>query len=702
MSKDEPKSDQGQTVVPAPEQQTDKKTAVAKAKSKKRSGKDFVELLTEDLSWQTIRDVMTYDLNRPLREKTTGDLADVALKRGWITKEQHNDLRESKGDVADSIGHSMVEREVITSEQLAEAREVMQRTGQPLWRTLLQLKMMLPEDVVQFLKADIELPFGERPHPGICRYLIEEKISTEDVLDAAWNEAKAKKVEFVHYLKKYEIVSAEALTRGAAVELDLPFNDLAEIEKIPTHILRMIPDGVILRFKALPFKVEHDRLHVAFCDVHHMEGMTKLGLMMKMPIQPILAPQARLEELLTESIPGEAFKSIVANGEKSSGKKSTAVEMLTVLLRGLINAEGSDIHIEPSPDSARVRYRVDGVLHDFLTLDIEMAKRVSARLKVLANMEVDQRFLPQDGHLILQVDDVERNFRIATVPSLYGEKVAMRLVQNEMAFSNFEQLGMNQAQQELMNELINSSNGLVLTAGPVGSGKTTTLYSCLNCLDCFNQNIMTIEDPVEFVLSGVTQVEVHNKRGLTFGTGVRALLRQDVDTLMVGEIRDEETARIAVRASLSGTLVLSSIHANSATAACASMMQLGVSAFSVGNALAGIVFQNLARCICKDCREPYEADRAEKHELGFTKDETLTLYRGLGCASCFRTGFHGRTGVYEMIKMDENLRHAIFEQATHNELRAVARKAGMIPLSLQLRELVIDGTIPLGEMLRII
>ena len=664
--------------------------------------KDFVELLTEKLSWQTIRDVMTYDVNRPLREKTTGDLADLALQRNWITREQYDQLRSSEEDVTESLGQSMMERGLITPEQLTKAKAVMERTGQPLWRTLLQLKMTLPADVVQFLKSDIELPFGKRPRPVLCRYLVDEGLCSEEQLDEAWHEAKAQKIEFGRYLKENGMATDEVLERGSAMELGLPFDDLADVDEISTHLLRMIPSGVLLRFTALPYKIEGGQLFVAFSDARHVEEMTKLGLMLKMPMQPVLAPRARLQELLDRLVSDDTFKNAFIQGTLAEEDESPAANMLTVILRGLLNAGGSDIHIEPSLDSARVRYRVDGILHDFLTLDSDMARRVSARIKGLAGMEIEQRFVPQDGHLNLRIDDADRNFRVATIPSIHGETIALRLVQSEMAFSNFEQLGMTENQRHIMTEMLNSPNGLVLTAGPVGCGKTTTLYSCLNCLDCFNQNIMTIEDPVEFELTGVTQVQVQNKRGLTFGKGVRALLRQDADTLMIGEIRDEETAQIAIRAALSGTLVLSTIHANSATAAVASLMQLGVTGFSAGNALTGVVFQRLVHRICENCREPYEADAMERKELEIEGDAPLTLYRSHGCASCFRTGYHGRIGVYEMVKIDEDMRQVIFSRPTHSQLQAAATKAGMVPIKSHVRDLVISGDISFKEMLHFI
>jgi type IV pilus assembly protein PilB len=259
---------------------------------------------------------------------------------------------------------------------------------------------------------------------------------------------------------------------------------------------------------------------------------------------------------------------------------------------------------------------------------------------------------------------------------------------------------MNDDQAALGERLLNIPSGLVLTAGPVGSGKTTTLYSCLNRLDCFNHNIMTIEDPVEFELPGVIQAQVNVKRGMTFATGVRALLRQDADVLMVGEIRDEETAQVAIRAAMSGTLVLSSIHASSATAAVGALSQLGIGSYAIGNALSGVVFQRLVRRICNECKESYVGDDTERKELGIESDEELILHRGSGCSACFHTGYHSRVGSYEMIRIDETLRQAIYSRASNQELRQVACKQGMFTLADHLRSMVLDGVTSLSEMSR--
>jgi type IV pilus assembly protein PilB len=664
-------------------------------KMKSVGDKDLVELMTEKLSWQTIRDVLAYDVNRPIYEKTTGDLTELALSRGWLSKEQHQQLKQSRDDVNASLAKSLVDRGLITGAQLTEAQVFMSRTGQPLWRTLLQLKMTPPQEIVRFLRADIELPFGHRPHGPMCEYLIDHGICSDADLDKAWEDAKASKTEFVLHLQDAGMVTREETLRASAAELRLPYDSLEAVDEIDDVLLQELPNDVLLSYQVLPYKMDNGLLHVAFSNPRQLDEVNKIGLMVEATIQPVLAPPEKLSKLRRHCL---------AKRKKKGGKgpvrdpvdTKPPAEMLTLVLRGLVNADGSDVHLEPGKDLTRVRYRVDGMLHDFVTIQPEVSARVVARLKGLANMQIEQRFIPQDGHLNLNIDGAERNFRISTLPTAYGEKVAIRLVRKDFAFSNFHQLGMNDDQAALGERLLNIPSGLVLTAGPVGSGKTTTLYSCLNRLDCFNHNIMTIEDPVEFELPGVIQAQVNVKRGMTFATGVRALLRQDADVLMVGEIRDEETAQVAIRAAMSGTLVLSSIHASSATAAVGALSQLGIGSYAIGNALSGVVFQRLVN----ECKESFVGGDTERKELGIDADEELTLHRGIGCPACFHTGYHGRVGAYEMIRINETLRQAIYSKASNQELRQVACEQGMFTLADHLRSMVLDGVTSLSEMSR--
>ena len=397
----------------------------------------------------------------------------------------------------------------------------------------------------------------------------------------------------------------------------------------------------------------------------------------------------------------------MAYGEEEGNLEDTtifgiAVELLTVIVRGVLKSSGTDIHIDPQKESARVRYRVDGVLHDVMTIDPSAARKVVSRIKSLANMDVTNRHVPQDGHLIININEKSHNFRISTLPTIFGEKVAMRLVQSDMAFSSFEQLGLNKDQRKMLKSILSLPNGLVVTTGPVGSGKTTTLYSCLNAMDCFKKNIVTIEDPVEYDVTGVNQVQVNVKRDVSFAIGLRSILRQDPDVIMVGEIRDEETAEIAVRAAMTGSMVLSTIHANSAPTCISSFIQLGVKPYLVSHALSGIIFQRLVRRICASCKESYEATKADKRELGLNEHDDVKLFKGKGCADCLHTGYKGRIGIYEILQVDDVFRQAVVDNPSMENLKRAAQHANMLTLREHAIEQVVAGTITLDEMMRIL
>ncbi len=664
-------------------------------------------LLKKDVSWQSIKDVLSYEIPMPISTQEGKDIADIALEQGWITEEQLHELRENRDAVRDSIGQVLLDRGIINAQQLEEAQQQKKRTGQPLYRTLMQLKMALPQDVVDVLSTPIRLPFGNRPRDKFCTYLIDQNILTEDELDAHWKAASSAKEEFRHRLLKEGKVTEVQYASALAYDLDLPFDSLEEVMDIPPRIVRMLPPFLLRRHQALPYKLVENTLHVAFKEAHHVHEFAKMGLLLESDLQPVIAPASMVDSLMESHVPKDDSKLAVGEDEESvhvdeSGSVTPAVELVTVIVRGVLKSEGTDIHIEPQKDAARVRYRVDGILHDVMTLDLSTSRKVISRIKSLAGMDIAQRHLPQDGHLILTVQERQRNFRISTIPTIYGEKIAMRLVQSDMASSSFEQLGMTAEQRKLLSSILSLPNGLVVTTGPVGSGKTTTLYSCLNALDCFTHNIVAIEDPVEFDIAGINQMQVNLKRGVTFALGLRAILRQDPDVIMVGEIRDDETAEIAVRAAMTGSLVLSTIHANSATTCISSFIQLGVRPFMVSHAVAGIIFQRLVRRVCAECKEAYDASAKEKEELGIAPDKEVKLHRGKGCSNCLQTGYHGRIGVYEILKLNDSYRQAIVDDPSLANLKKAAFDAEMIPLRTHIIHHVLEGTTSFDEMLRIL
>ena len=668
--------------------------------------RSFVDLLTEDLSWQTVRDVLAYDVNRPMNDRSTIDMVDIAVEEGWINKAQHRELRHEENLVQENLGRIMLERGLITEEQLREAVEFHDRTGQPMWRTFMQLKMAMPERMMEILGADIHMPFGERPDSEFSRYLIEQKIITQIKLDNAWKMAQESNMEFNAYLVSNKLASADQIGQAMAHQLGITFDPLEDLLEIQPQMLNMIPPSILHRVGAIPYKIDGDYLYMAFADSRNIKELDKLGLMLQMEMKPVLVPKQKLNELMEAHLPVNDLLYNTSTGgehdEEVGGEFRPAVEMLNVILRGLINCNGTDIHIEPFPKSTRVRFRVDGVLHDFISINPDVSREMTARIKTLASMDITKRFVPQDGHLNRVVNSAPRNFRIATVPCVDGEKVALRSVQSDIAFSTFEALGMSGNQRRIMNDMLNLPNGLILITGPVGSGKTTSLYACLNSLDCFRHNIMSVEDPVEFEVPGITQIQVNRKRELTFAVGIRALLRQDPDMIMIGEIRDNETAQSAARASLTGTLVLTSLHANSAPSAVAALLQLGISPYMVGNAVAAVVFQRLVRKVCTQCAEISEAEPKEREFLEITADEPVLLQRITGCQHCLHTGYHGRNAVFELLEVNDEYRRIIYTNPTVAELHHAAEGSGMLSLRSHARDLVLNGTTTIDEMLRIL
>lgn len=361
----------------------------------------------------------------------------------------------------------------------------------------------------------------------------------------------------------------------------------------------------------------------------------------------------------------------------------------------------TDIHVDPQPGGLLVRLRIDGILHDILTLTDDLAMHVRARIKLLGGMDITEKRLAQDGHIHLPRGGKNRGIRVATVPTQLGEKIALRLLPEPELLRDLDSLGLDAHQIDLVRHAISAPYGMLLTTGPVGSGKTTSLYTYLRILNSPTKNVMTIEDPVEYNLPRLNQIQVDPRRDFTFVAGLRAILRQDPNIVMVGEIRDEETARIAIRAALTGTFVLSSLHARNSTAAVGLLRDFGISHVFVADALVAIVSQRLVRTICPGCRAPYAPRESSGQALGLAKPPDQ-LYRGEGCARCFQTGYLGRTGVYEVLIVDDVIRRMILDRQAPDEIRQTAVTRGLRTLEDSVQKKVLDGVTTLEEMYRVL
>ena len=380
------------------------------------------------------------------------------------------------------------------------------------------------------------------------------------------------------------------------------------------------------------------------------------------------------------------------------------VDLVTEILGRACDCRATDVHFDPQENHIRVRYRIDGQLHDVLDLDSGIATALVSRLKVMANLNIVERRHAQDGRITIRYKERTRDLRIATIPTVLGEKVVVRIHDALNEAVSFDQLGLNSRESELLTSLCHKPYGAVLVAGPVGAGKTTTLYSCLGRINLPTKNVMTIEDPIEHRISGVNQTQVDSKALVGFSEGLRAMLRQDPDVIMIGEIRDQETAQIGIRAAMTGVLVFSSIHAADSPGTIGNLYEFKIPGYLLSNTLLGIVSQRLMRKICPSCRTLYEPDEKVFSLLGLDPADYpgLVLAKGTGCASCFQTGYLGRTGIFEIMEVGEVLRELIFQQISKDVLRKVAMELGMQTLRQSAVDKVLQGLSTVEEVYRVV
>jgi general secretion pathway protein E len=377
------------------------------------------------------------------------------------------------------------------------------------------------------------------------------------------------------------------------------------------------------------------------------------------------------------------------------------IRLINALIAEAVKTRASDIHIEPYEKALSVRLRIDGVLREVLSLPARMIPVIVSRAKVMARLDIAEKRLPQDGRISIALGGKTVDVRVSTLPARFGERVAMRILDKEAARLDLDALGMPAEVKERFKQALQRPNGVILVTGPTGSGKTTTLYAALTLLNDRSQNILTVEDPVEYAIDGIGQTQINPKVGMTFAAGLRAILRQDPDIVMVGEIRDVETAEIAIQASLTGHLVLSTVHTNSAVGAVTRLRDMGAEPFLLSSTIAAVLAQRLVRRLCPSCRRPYRPDGAERALMGVDADADMVIYAPAGCGRCSQTGFEGRVGVYELVVSDETLRRLIHDNAGEQELAAHAFRRAETLAQCGFRH-VLAGTTSLDEVLRVV
>jgi general secretion pathway protein E/type IV pilus assembly protein PilB len=529
---------------------------------------------------------------------------------------------------------------------------------------------------------------------SVVETLLEKGLITPAHLAEAMDLRKKEGVRLDRALVRLGHVSEETVLKFTSEQLAIPMVDLRNVT-VDEEVLRSLPAKLVYRKNFVPISRQNGTLTVATSDPYDLYAFDELRLLTGLTIQPVLATEEEINKLIKTyyGVGGDTIDEMVSGsddlqvvGEPSAEKEdllemaqeASVIKLVNEIFLEALNERASDIHIEPYEKSLMIRYRTDGVLHE-AAMPPQISRfqaAIISRIKILSNLNIAEKRLPQDGRIKFQVGGRQIDVRVSVIPMLFGEGIVMRLLDKATVLFTLPQLGMAEDTFATFLELIQRPHGILLVTGPTGSGKTTTLYAALQDIVSPEVKVLTVEDPVEYHLDGVNQIQVSPKIGMTFARGLRAILRHDPDVVMIGEIRDLETAEAAIQASLTGHLVLSTLHTNDACSAAMRLLDMGVEPFLVTSTLAAAMAQRLVRIICPDCKEPYEPDR-DVLPADFKLEPGAKLYRGAGCRKCRETGFRGRTGLFELMVADDPIRERIMARAPVNEVIDAALKGHM-------------------------
>lgn len=533
-------------------------------------------------------------------------------------------------------------------------------------------------------------------------------------LELALNEQKKSNRRLGEILVEMGFVTENDIIEVLEFQLGIPHVDLEKYLVNP-KIAKIIPENLARRYDLIAIDKKNGYLIVAMADPLNIFAIDDVKLSTGYDIQPVISSKSHILSAIEKYYEEETAKKLLEEFEESYEPASIedineeelvdvnsapVVRLVNSIIGQAIKMRASDIHIEPFSEEIRVRFRIDGDLEEIMTLSKNSLSAITTRIKIMGKMDIAEKRIPQDGRVETNLEGKEIDMRISTLPTVYGEKVVIRLLDRSNFMFTKSQLGFRKRDLDTFDKILAQPYGIILVTGPTGSGKTTTLYTVLKELNSIEKNIITVEDPVEYKLEGVNQVQVNNKAGLTFASGLRSILRQDPDIIMVGEIRDSETAEIAVRAAITGHLVLSTLHTNDTASSIARLVDMGIEPYLISSAVIGIISQRLVKKLCDKCKVPYEASDIEKKILGIDTSESITLYRPGGCNVC-NNGFKGRTAVHEVMNIDEEIRNLIDKKMTTDDIRNSAVNKGMNALFENAKKLALEGTTTIDEVLRV-
>jgi type II secretion system protein E len=517
----------------------------------------------------------------------------------------------------------------------------------------------------------------------ILQILQENGLVTSSQIDAARDDRQPGE-SIQDTLVRQGILSQEDVMRALAAHAAMEFVDLTHIQ-VPEEVLQQVPEDVVKRFRIMPIAESETGLMIAVSDPLNFDTFDAVTHVLNRDVEWVCSTPDSIKEALKRYYgmedPAEvSADDIIGGGEGAEEGDAPIIKMVTMMLLEAYNTRTSDIHLEPLEKRFRVRFRIDGVLHEMNNPPKKLQSAITSRLKIMTgSMSIAEKRLPQDGRIQVKIGKKQVDLRVSTVPTSHGESIVMRILDKSALSLGLPQLGFLSDDQEIFEKLITLPDGILLVTGPTGSGKTTTLYACLNYINRPDKKLITVEDPCEYQMNGINQVQVNSEIGMTFPAALRSILRQAPNIIMIGEIRDAETANIAINASLTGHLVFSTLHTNDAPGAVARLVDIGVQPFLVSSATRAILAQRLVRKVCPKCSQPYEPNEAELESLGIDYSQLAgaSVVKGAGCDNCKNLGYKGRAGLFEIFIIDDEVRHMINQKASTVELRKRAREMGM-------------------------
>ena len=546
--------------------------------------------------------------------------------------------------------------------------------------------------------------------------LIKQKVLTEEELKKALQLQKGTGKKIGEVLVDNGMITEDMIARALQAQLGMKLVHLTGIT-IPKDVRKLVNVNILKKYQCIPFELDPynaNILHLAMADPMDMTAIDDISIITNLQVEPYIATTsevlAAIDHCYGASENMDAARRFTRERELLRGNDEEGtvtdvsdapiVQLVRSLIEQAVRQRASDIHIEALESKVRVRYRIDGALYEKMVYDNSLLPAISTRIKIMGGMDISEKRKPQDGRMSVVVDRREYDIRISSVPTVHGEKIVMRISSKLNLTRDIKELGLNPEEQETLQHMLSKPYGILFVTGPTGSGKSTTLYTALSALNKESVNIVTVEDPVEADLEGINQIQVNNKVNLTFASALRSILRQDPDIIMIGEIRDQETGSIAVQASITGHLVVSTMHTNNAVGTLNRMADMGIARYLIADAIVGVIAQRLVRRLCPHCRKERPATDKEKRILRRSQAEEVKIWEPGGCKLCNNTGYFGRTGVFEIMEVSENMRRMIAEDAPTEDLIAEAKRTGMKTLRENGIRYVLDGTTSIAEMLK--